>query len=782
MAPLWALTNYQQNLPGWSSFSATTVGDTILLPVLAASLLAVFRGQPKPKGKSEGRVMLLGALLGGIGGAAIQLSWVLDDHPRLTWVLPEPHHLSTGGWYHAVFLCATSSMLLALAFGATLRARTLTKAGAVWHIDHAATSPLLLVIVSSTCAFCILVIHDGGSGSSSAVTIASTIAPGVLSIILCLYAAGSHYRKLIPIISWSIALALLVALIAVLWPREPVSLLGLTVALGLSGGAYFRSSNFAHRIGELCFTVCILIVFLVLPLRNPDYISLNLLLAVCTGLIIWVIAAVSPVKTGHRTRYPLRESAMTAIFAVSVPIAAWLLEHGNAGAPVGSFVVLVAAIVFGGLLIPGYKPDMDALMSEEAAQAGVTADPAVSVLARRVALRGISWGIAAVSGLLGLVMAAGPSMGFVYGTGFPELKWWSGAGALLTALVTCVVSLAARKSPLAPAVPSIGGLVVFCLVIAGFTAAPHHPWWWVWVTIAASLVSAWNLETIIANAAMRPQWVVKRNWRHAVAVPIALAAGGVVLLTCANGMVNSNGEPAESFSSLGVFGLGTLTSLLLLMAAGWTLDPYSVGYISGEDDVSDNGKSPKNWARYRLREWLLADFMLVQSLSVVAIWLPSLTIAHIGISGHYNMFNTAAMAATGILFFAPIFMLSLRNAVRHIDEQSSKAQRPSRSVLFGTLPYVSADEEKATVTSFLRSKDGPVSQQEWARAVAVNQLHLSIISIVIVLVSIIGSLGVISGFTSDASTKGALGLSSAGLAKGGEESEREAVSAKEIDD
>lgn len=362
-------------------------------------------------------------------------------------------------------------------------------------------------------------------------------------------------------------------------------------------------------------------------------------------------------------------------------------------------------------------------------------------------------------------------MGFVYGTGSPEMRSWAALGALLAAITSCLVSLAVRKSPLAPAVPAMGGLIVFGLVLLAFISAPHHPWWSAWAAVAGALVSAWCVESIVANAAMRPRWVVRRSWRHVTAGSIALAAGVIVLATCTDGMVNSKGRPAESFASLGVFALGTLTSFLLIVAVAWTLDPHAADYIAAGGLAANSAGEPPNWARYRLRGWLPVDFGLVQGLTIIGIWLPSLALAHIGLARHADIFNSAVMACTGILFFTPVFVRSLRNSVRHIDEQSIKAGRLSRGMFFGTLPYVSLIDEKETAKSFLWSGDGPVSQQEWANAVAVNQLHLSVISMLIGIVSIIGSLGVFSSIASDAAAKGGLALNGTSL-RGGTEQDR----------
>jgi hypothetical protein len=104
LAPMWLLGATPRGVPGWGDFTATTVGDTLLLPVLGSCLVASFLYLPASGTRREKWVLLAGGFIGFIGGAVLQLTWVLDDRPRLTWVLPRPHHLSFAGWYHVAHM------------------------------------------------------------------------------------------------------------------------------------------------------------------------------------------------------------------------------------------------------------------------------------------------------------------------------------------------------------------------------------------------------------------------------------------------------------------------------------------------------------------------------------------------------------------------------------------------------------------------------------------------------------------------------------------------------
>lgn len=143
----------------------------------------------------------------------------------------------------------------------------------------------------------------------------------------------------------------------------------------------------------------------------------------------------------------------------------------------------------------------------------------------------------------------------------------------------------------------------------------------------------------------------------------------------------------------------------------------------------------------------------MQGLAVIGIWLPALSFAHIGLSSEQDVFDAAIMACTGILFFSPILIWSMQNRVMHIQEQSQKAGRVSRASFYATIPHVSLAEECVTMRGVLHSADGPAHQKQWARALAVHQLHLNLIAITFALISPVGSLGIISGVTVDVAGK-----------------------------
>ena len=587
-------------------------------------------------------------------------------------------------------------------------------------------------------------IQGGGAGISNLATVASVIIPSLLVLLLAIYALGIRWTAVLPAIFWALILSSLLCLLIIMWPANLDAPVGLIVALGLTSGISFRDSGWPSRIAETCIIGAAIACLIVLPLGDPEALGRNVLLCLTIAPVVVALTAIGPlVNKSLVARCSWSDAGIMCLFATSVPIVAWLLRTGVSDVGAGSFAVALAAPIVGERLVPWYQSEMERVTESEESHSGVTADPKLSALARLVAFRGVGWGIAALAVLLGIVISAGPSMGFVYGTGMPDLNPRLSLAVFLAAFGSLVISVFARRSPLAPVASIAGSLSVFGLIITNFAETHHYRWWWVWIAVAGALVSVWQVESIAANAAMRPQWLVRREWRHGVAVSVALAVGSLTLVSCTDGMINPTGSPAEPLASLLVLIGAVLTGLALVMTAGWSLDWQPSLIADSHAITSGKDSGEPNWAGYRMRSCLLMDFGLIEGLTTIGIWLPSLALAHIGLSSLNDFFNTAVMAITGMLLFIPTFIWALRNSVRHVDGQSRKASRPPRSLFYGTLPYVSLREEKQVARSLVRGRRGPVRQKEWARALASHQLHLNLIALAVALVSLGGMLGML---------------------------------------
>jgi len=115
----------RSDLPGLYTFRSATVGDGLLLPVLAYALIRA-GGWHLGWTKRQRRTIAAGATVFASGGAVVQASWLLNPNPRLNWTFPAPHEFNGPGWYHAAFLILASGFFGGAATALWLRVRSET--------------------------------------------------------------------------------------------------------------------------------------------------------------------------------------------------------------------------------------------------------------------------------------------------------------------------------------------------------------------------------------------------------------------------------------------------------------------------------------------------------------------------------------------------------------------------------------------------------------------------------------------------------------------------------
>jgi hypothetical protein len=105
----------QTRLPGLYTSRAATIGDSILLPLLAYSLLQSVDLARLRKSRFQAAFAVAGGILGVVIGAGIQVYDLSSPTAPLDWTFPAPHRYNLPGWYHTMFL-----VLAAGFFGAAL--------------------------------------------------------------------------------------------------------------------------------------------------------------------------------------------------------------------------------------------------------------------------------------------------------------------------------------------------------------------------------------------------------------------------------------------------------------------------------------------------------------------------------------------------------------------------------------------------------------------------------------------------------------------------------------
>lgn len=97
----------RSRLPGLYTFRAATVGDGLLLPLLAYSLVRS-AGPQRRSGTRREPLSRAGAALGASAGAVVEAYTLASSDPRLDWTFPAPHSYDLPGWYHTAFLIVAS--------------------------------------------------------------------------------------------------------------------------------------------------------------------------------------------------------------------------------------------------------------------------------------------------------------------------------------------------------------------------------------------------------------------------------------------------------------------------------------------------------------------------------------------------------------------------------------------------------------------------------------------------------------------------------------------------
>jgi hypothetical protein len=151
---LWIAGDWKRDVPGLFDYRSATVGDGLLLPALAACLVAGIRALPASPAATRPRRLrasIVGATLAGAAlGAGTQALWLLDASPRLNWTLPRPHAFSVAGWYHAAFITLACGTFAGLAMAWVRRTRAAARssgfgvasgAGSVGLIAHGLQAP-----------------------------------------------------------------------------------------------------------------------------------------------------------------------------------------------------------------------------------------------------------------------------------------------------------------------------------------------------------------------------------------------------------------------------------------------------------------------------------------------------------------------------------------------------------------------------------------------------------------------------------------------------------------
>jgi hypothetical protein len=729
MALLSRFAPAPDGLPDWQDFHATTLGDTVLLPALLATLVAGIQHFRVRGLKPSRKAFWTAAVIALLGAAAQQATWLLDPSPRLTWVLPEAHRFSAAGWYHAGFLCVVAAAVAGAAACVVGQMIHVRRTGNEAVLRDSATQTGTFVVLHMAWLFGWLIVLDGGAGISAVTTSISAIAPGVLSLLLALWVlrAGA-----VPPVQCA-AITTLAAAVLVVTPRTTLFWVTVALAVTAAAGVCMRDDFWRRRSVEWYALTLLLAGVVVTAMRPSQSLPVTLFVVFAgAATAVWVVPATSQFWDPQPEKPDSRTVMVVAVLTSSIPVAAWLFPQPQAHQAYGNVITLAYSAIFGPQLVPVIKNDFKTLLKQEREDAAITDNPVLSALALRISLRTALWGSASIIGMITVAVSAGPSMGFKDGTGAPHI-------AVPTGVVIGVLMVLTAALPIVRSYSWAPAALCGVAVAMGSTSTVEiltgpRPGGSLMLLILVGLVVLWQVESIVANAAMRPSWLVRRTWRQAAGLCLAFGVSANFALAVMWGVTNDSGKQASLLGALALMLAAGLVNLVLILTAGRVLDP------SSDAPATIPTATEANWARYRMRSSILQDYGLVFLLVVFGFWLPFQSLSRSNLDSGVELVGPIVLACTGMLFYSSAFFMAVRNSVQHIAEQSAKAGRPHRAMFFNSLPVVSPAEEAATLRMMFTKSTGPATQREWASVLAVHQLHLNVLAMLLTVVSVLGAL------------------------------------------
>lgn len=505
----WLVGDHDPRLPGLFTYRAASFGDGLLLPVLAGCLVAGLENLREHKRTREIWWALLAGLAGFTIGAVAQFLWLFDDHPATNWTLPEPHVLTTAGWYHAAFMSSALAAFSALFTTLARRFRALPRDHTA--VQHLSRSPFTPALFGAVLGFGCLVVRDlttVNAGASQTITIA-LLAGGLTASLGVLVLLGiGHARALLPSLATGLLFGSGLALSVDAMPDATPSLMGWTslvcVCLALAACEPIRQTREPRRRAQWAMGVLgatlVLLGFWRISLVGDEYLT-----GAATYSLVYVL--LGPLLVFGFVRglsvHPKSDRAWFSPFQAIGPLIYLSLAGGLAEwpdfSPGKSEVILglLAPLLPLALLRANFK---DIVAAENAFRAD-RGDPeiALALMERRTQSAWLVMALSTLAGLVAIVKIA---------TTFTDLAIGAPAAELDELLPTVVSGLAALCI--------CGGAVL--------VARPRRP---DDISLGASPTLCWILGIGVGIWFFAPVWTARTEVQYGAA---ALAAGVIVFL------------------------------------------------------------------------------------------------------------------------------------------------------------------------------------------------------------------------------------------------------------
>lgn len=703
--------DYPRDLPGLWSYRSATYGDGIALPLLAGLLPAGVRSPRLPQ-VPVARWGWLGAAAGFCVGVATQALWLRDPQPHLNWTLPAPHRFTTAGWWHAVFLSLMAALLSGLwvALLVKLHAASrederalrsaLDSAGSAWIIACVLFFTILLALDNRGAT-------DSQAGLTTAVAVASV---GVVLLVTLTMACGAITLAVLPAAAVGIGLAG-AGIVVVL--QAPSMLVPTAFALLTAVGGAFATTretptldqhsaqptaNEGHRERRRWWESYGVAVLYVLGMTlwlddRHNSLAVALALPLLAGLGALALRHIRTGRAGLTQDFVVCVGSSVVLLATS-RVAIWLQQEGVDALITAGFALTVSGVLLGRLLFPHVQEVYRVLIESERQLAGMVprrlSDEGQRAIAAKAWQRVSGFGVAAISALLLLTIAVGPSLGFVAGAGQPHQAVLYQSVALICIALAApaawqAAQLEARLRHVAAGENARSSKLILlsCLACAVWLAAsigfawPLHLRWQAVPLMQALLVGFFTAESLVTSHGIlqrvRPS---KQHWIGAGLCGVAVAAGDFALVTA--GIRDQGGAVTVNWS-LGMLVVVFACNIVLVLGMG------NAVVLVDRLVAARLATRPQHLRTYPLPAMVAQDLGLSRLLVLFAMWLPMLALAHVGAGAPERWAAIASLIAGFQLLLGPAFFWVLGNNINHIAIQRAwhnvPAQTPRPPVL-----------------------------------------------------------------------------------------------------
>lgn len=669
----------QKSLPGLYTFRAATVGDGLLLPTLAYSLV-------RSAGLHRGWLTLIkwpvivAAGLACAGGAAVQASWLLNPHPRLNWTLPAPHEFNLPGWYHAVFLVVACGFFAGVATASFLRVHGEAQSDAAAAAMRIRSVGVLCVLIPGPAFIALLMTDNASVGQRLPLSSIAAAAGSELLLILGLCCATGWSNLRWNAIAGFASMIPAVGLSA-LFPQGLVNnSISILPAISAALAGAFSSSALHARSGIdrliLAATLAVCAAGPVYAMSSERTVTLlSLACGYAAGIILIMVELVLLRSLLADTSIPpstasLMPLALMPILALGLAGRYFAQERQNA-ASYGNIVGGVSAALILAVAPRAIRFQFSPVIEAERADAPAERP---SALKWRAYLAISTAYIAALLAFLTFIMGTTSLDNWVNGLSGSDRKL-SLLGVVLLVLIAPLWAIGStgRRTWLAPHIRVVLATSI-CLAWAGTMATALTAGYGDWKQAALSLVVAlisglFALEGVTSNTAYLHNLPV--DW-HVLAVggSSALAVAASTAWMAGPALASTGALHTVSYSLISLV-IATAACLLLPFAAARTLPGSS---------------PPQQYAMAKPLAGVLQDCFLVTLLAISAAWAPNFFLAHVKSAGTWW-----GIVLSYLALLSAAYVYVMRNNVGHVEREGQR--RTAQAAALGA--PLAADQQQA---------------------------------------------------------------------------------------